>query len=107
MLELTARGGEQFLANSNVIVHRTADIETKQNFDGVVPLRNHADVQKTGIARSLVDRIFQVELICRAFARELAQSTQCYLDIARAKLHRIVQVFVLAAIPYLYSPAVA
>ena len=27
MLELTARGGEQFLANSNVIVHRTADID--------------------------------------------------------------------------------
>src|SRR6266487_2515301 len=43
----------------------------------------------------------------RAFARELAQAPERHLDVARAQLHRVVEVAVLARIPHLDRAPVA
>ncbi len=75
MLEFAARRREQLFANADVVVHRAADIETQEHFNGVVPFGHHAYVEQACIAGRLVDRVIEVQLIRRAFARKLAEST--------------------------------
>ncbi len=87
MLELDPRGREQFLAYLHVALHRTADVEKQQHLHGVVALGNHLDIEITGILRGRPDGIVQVQLVRRAFARELAQSFQRDLDVAHTQFH--------------------
>ena len=78
-----------------MVIHRSADIETQEHLNGVVPLRHHANIEKAGIARRLVDGVFEVQLIRGTFARELAQLPQCNFYVAvlaDAHAHRIVTV---------------
>lgn len=107
MLELAAGGGEQFLDEADVVVHRTADVEEQQHLDRVVPLRDHLQVEPAGVVGGGADGAGQVEFAGRAAAGELAQAAQRHLDVAGADLDPVVQVLELAAVPHLDGAAVA
>ncbi len=83
-------------------IHRTTDVEQQQQLDGVASFRAHLDVQKAGVAGGVVDGAVDVQLFGRTLARELAQAAQGDLDIARAQLNLVVEVFVLALVPDLH-----
>src|SRR3546814_5636220 len=88
ILELARRGAEQLLAQLDERVHRPADVEEQQQLDRVAPLRAHADVEPA-LPRGAVDRTGDVELVGRAFARDLAQTAQRDLDVAGAEFLEI------------------
>ena len=106
MLELGTRCRKKLFTYTNVIVHRAADIEKQQHLHRVMPLRHHFQIQPAGIARGGANGVFQVQLIRRTGARELAQFTQRHFEIARAELHAVVEIFVFALIPHFDRAAV-
>jgi hypothetical protein len=69
MLELGARRREQFLAEPDMAVHRSADVEEEKQLDRIVPLRAHVDVEPA-LPRRAVDGRVEVELVGGAFAGE-------------------------------------
>src|SRR5438105_1500316 len=105
VLELGLRRREELLGKLDVLVHRAADVHQHQHLDGVAPLWAHVDVE-VGLARRVVDRALQVELVRRAFARKLSQPSQRHLDVARAEFHLVIEVSVLAHVPYLQRTAI-
>src|SRR5690606_2194545 len=107
MLELGFAGTEQFLADLDVGVHRTADVQQQQELDRVASLRAHLDIAQTAVLRGVVDGAVEIALFGRAFTCELAQATQGDLDVARAQLDLIVEVLVFALIPHLGGLALA
>ena len=107
MLELAAGGGEQLLADPYVVVHRAADVQEQQHLHGVVPLRDHLDVQQASVAGSRFDGVVEVEFVRRALAGEPAQAAQGDLEVAGAQLDRIVEVAELAPVPDLDRAALA
>src|SRR3546814_10920893 len=96
--DLARRGAEQLLAQLDERVHRPADVEEQQQLDRVAPLRAHADVEPA-LPRGAVDRTGGVELVGRAFARELAQTAQRDLDVAGAEFLGVVEILELALFP--------
>ena len=69
ILELGMGGGEQFLADPDVRIHRAADVEQEQQFHRIVPLGPHVDVEPA-LAGGAVDRLVEVELVGGALAGE-------------------------------------
>src|SRR5712692_11207086 len=106
VLELGLRRGEQLLGELDVLVHGAADVHQHQHLDRVAALRPHVDVQ-ISLLRRAGDRVFQVELLRRAFPCETSQPSQGDFDVPRAELDRIVEVAILARIPHLHRAAVA
>ena len=51
MLELGPCRREELLADTDMIVHRAADIEKQQHLDGIVPFRNEPQIQQAGVTR--------------------------------------------------------
>src|SRR5690606_27283304 len=86
-------------------VHRAADVQEQQHFDGVAPLGPHLDVQPA-LTRRAVDGAVDVQFLGRALAGEAAQAAQGDLDVARAQFDRVVQVAVFALLPDLDRAAV-
>ncbi len=107
VLELAARGGEEFLADAHVVVHRAADVEEQQDFHGIVPLGDHADVEQPRAPRGRIDRRIEVELQVGALARKTPQPPQRQLDVARAEQDGVVEVRELAPVPDLDRAPVA
>ena len=70
-------------------------------------LRHHLDIQKTGIACCRTDGVIQVQLICGTCTGEFAQATQRYLDVPRAQLNAVIQIFKVAFIPDFYRLFIA
>jgi len=79
VLELAPGCREQLLAHADVIVHGTADIETQQDLNGVVSLRDHADVEQPGVARRLVDRVVEIGTGWGGFAIHAAANYGCHV----------------------------
>ena len=73
MLELAARGREQFLGRLDVPVHRSADVEEQENLHRVVALGPHEDVE-IALVRAALDGAVEIELLGRAGAGEPAQA---------------------------------
>ena len=107
MFKFAAGRREQLLADPHVIFHRTADVETQQDFHRIVPLRHHTQIEKTGVAGGLVDRIVEVELVGRPLAGKFSEAPERNLDVAGTELNRIVEIPVLAFIPDFDGAAMA
>ena len=107
MLELRSCGREQFLADTDMIFHRPADIEKQQQLDGVEPLGDELQIEPAGIVRGRAHGAVEIELFGRPLAGELPQAAQRQLDVAGAELDGIVEVAELAAVPDLHRAAVA
>src|SRR5207244_9033085 len=97
----------QFLADADVIFHRSADIEKQQQLYRVVPLGDELQIEPAGIVRGRAHGAVEIELFGRPLARELPQAAQRQLDVAGAEFDGIVEVAELAAVPDLYRAAVA
>src|SRR3954453_11061463 len=106
VLELGRRGGEQFLAEPDVRVHRAADVEEEEQLHRIVPLGAHLDVEPA-LARGAVDRAVHVELLGGALAGEAAEPPQRDLDVPPAELDRGIEVPELALVPDLDRQSVA
>ena len=66
-----------------------------------MPLWDHLDIEKACIFRCGADRIIEVELVCRAGACKLSQSTKRDLNVPSANFDTVIEVFKVSAIPYL------
>ena len=100
VLELGSRSAEQLFAQAHIAIHGAADVQEQQHLDRVAPLRPHDHVQ-IALARGAGHGGVQVQLVGGAGAGESAQPAQGHLDVARAQLDGVVQVFELAALPHL------
>ena len=69
-------------------------------------LRDHADVQDACVPGRLIDRVLEVELVCRALTGKSPEPSKRDLDIARAELQLVVQISILTSVPHLGCPAV-
>src|SRR6516165_5686683 len=74
VLELRARGREQFLANTNVVLHRPADIEKQQQLYGVVPLGHELEIEPARVVRGRFYGAAEIELFGGTLARKLPQA---------------------------------
>ena len=88
-------------------VHGTADVKKQQHLHLVVPLRHHPQVEIAGILGGRPDGARHIQLFQGTLPGEVAQPAQGHLDVAGAKLHRIVQILELALVPHLHRPPVA
>ena len=73
ILEFARRGAEQFLAQLDERVHRSADVEEKQQLDRVAPFGPHADIEPA-LPRGPFDRARNIEFVGGTLAREFAQA---------------------------------
>ena len=106
VLELGAGSREQLLDDADMVVHRAADIEEHQKLDGVAAFRAHLHVE-IAVFGGRFDRAVEIELVMGALAGPAAQALQRHLDVAGAKLDRVVEVAELALVPNLDGAAVA
>src|SRR5690348_10759030 len=88
-------------------VHRAADIQEQQHLYGVVTLGQQLEIEPAGILRRRADRVVEIQLQRRAFARELPETPQRELDVARAELDAIVEILELALVPHFDGAMVA
>src|SRR6185437_5304314 len=95
------------LADLDVRIHRAANIEEQQHLDPVAPLRPHLNVQPAGVARRVLDRRVEIELVGHALAREAPQPAQRDLDVAGVDLDRVVEIAERALVPDLDRAAAA
>ena len=107
VLELAPGRREQLLAQLDVVVHRAADVEEQQHLHLVVALRAHQQVEPAGVLGRGRDGAVKIQFLGRALAGEAAQAPQRHLDVARAQLHRVVEIAVLALLPDLDGGPVA
>ena len=98
VLELAARGREQLLGRLDVPIHRSADVEAEEDLHRVVALRPHENVEIAFVGAAL-DGAVKIEFLGRPGAGELAKPTQRDLDVARAELDLVVEVFEFAPVP--------
>src|SRR5262249_6062893 len=97
-LELASRRRKEIFRRLDMPVHRAADVEEEQDFDGVAPLGPpaHVDIAALGAA---ADRFVEVELLGRAFAREAAQAPERDFHGARAEGLVAVEILEVAPVP--------
>lgn len=100
VLELAADGGKQLGAGSYVVVHGPANVEKKQNFDGVVTLGQKLKVQKAGVVGGGANGSGQIEFSGSTEPGELAQATEGDLDVANAELDVVVEVAKFSSVPH-------
>ena len=105
-LELHPGGGEQLLADPDVVVHGAADVEEEQHLHRVAAFRPHLDVEEALLGGGL-DGVVEGKFLGGARAGEAAQAAQRDLDGARADLDGVVVVLEVAPVPDLHRAAVA
>src|SRR6185312_17503724 len=69
--------------------------------------RQKLQIEPAGVACGGADRVVEIKFQRRAFARELPESPQGQLDVARAELDTIVEILEFALVPDLERAVVA
>ena len=73
VLELDARRREQLLRHLDMPVHRAADVEEHQHFDGVTTFRPHMNVE-IALARGAFDGAVEIKFVLGTFTSEFTQA---------------------------------
>jgi hypothetical protein len=107
MFEFTARCRKHFLADAHVVIHRAADVEAQEHFHGIVPLRNHTNIEQSGVSRRFINSVIEIQLIGRALTREFPETAQRNLDVACPQFDRIIEVSIISLVPHLDGASVA
>ena len=100
VLELASGRREQLFAYLYMGIHGSTYVKEQEDLHSVVPLWNHLDIEQPSIFRCGADRIIKIELVCRARARKLSQSTKRDFNVPSANFDTVIEVFKVSAVPY-------
>ena len=93
VLELASGRREQLFAHLYMGIHGSTYVKEQEDLHSVVPLWNHLDIEQPSIFRCGADRILKIELVCRARARKLSQSTKRDFNVPSANFDTVIEVF--------------
>src|SRR5262249_36706690 len=101
ILELGAGGGEKLLAGLDMVIHRSADVEQKQDLDLVAALGLELQIEQAGVVRGRPDRAGNVQLGWSSLARKAAQPAEPQPHATGSELHFSIESAEFAAFPAL------
>src|SRR5690349_9661070 len=103
--KLRLRRREELLADLDVRIHRSADVQKQKYVDPIATLRLQSQIEPAGVACRAADRPLEVELVGNTFARETAQPAQRNLDVARVELDIAIEVAKRSLVPHPHRAA--